>query len=89
MPPELIGWLSSIILLATITTQIIRQYKARTSKGVSRWLFIGQLAASAGFTVYSIRLHNTVFIVTNVLMLASNIAGLLLLLHHRRHESNP
>ncbi len=88
MLPDLLGWISSLILLATITTQIVRQWEAHTSKGVSRWLFIGQLAASAGFTLYSILLHNTVFIVTNALMLASAVVGLLLLLHHRRHESS-
>ncbi|HEX8524861.1 MAG TPA: SemiSWEET family transporter [Tepidisphaeraceae bacterium] len=88
MLPELLGWFSSFVLLATISTQIYRQWKERTSKGVSRWLFIGQLTASAGFTLYSILVGNIVFIVTNGLMLLSAIVGLLLLLHHRRREAN-
>ena len=42
---DVIGWLSSIVLLATLVTQIGKQWKMGT-KGVSKWLFIGQLAAS-------------------------------------------
>jgi hypothetical protein len=41
----------------------------RYSRGVSKWLFIGQLAASLGFIMYSWQLKNWVFVVTNVLML--------------------
>jgi hypothetical protein len=40
----------------------------------SKWLFIGQLAASLGFVIYSWQLGNWVFVVTNVLMLLT--AGL-------------
>lgn len=83
---EIIGWTASIILLATIVSQIARQWKEGTSKGVSRWLFIGQIAASAGFTFYSIAVGNRVFIVTNTLMLLSAILGLSIVLHHRRHD---
>ena len=81
---QLIGWAASAILLATILSQIVRQWRSGTSKGVSRWLFIGQIAASAGFSVYSWMLGDTVFIFTNLLMLASAIVGLLIVLKHRR-----
>jgi uncharacterized protein with PQ loop repeat len=81
-----VGWAASAILLATIASQVYRQWKEQTSKGVSRWLFIGQIAASAGFVVYSWMVSNTVFIVTNVLMLLSAIVGLLIVFHHRRQE---
>ena len=47
---ELIGWASSAILLATLVRQVRKQWREGTSEGVSRWLFVGQTAASAGFT---------------------------------------
>jgi MtN3 and saliva related transmembrane protein len=72
---EVIGWLSSAILVMTIGKQVHKQYKARSSDGVSSWLFIGQMAASAGFTIYSWLVHNWVFVVTNAIMLCSAIAG--------------
>jgi hypothetical protein len=73
-----------MILLVTIVSQIVRQWKEGTSKGVSRWLFVGQIAASAGFVVYSALVHNVVFIVTNALMLLSAIVGLAIVIYHHR-----
>jgi len=81
---DLVGWAASGILLATIVCQIVRQWREGTSKGVSRWLFIGQIAASAGFTIYSVMVHNRVFIVTNALMLLSAVVGLGIVAYHRR-----
>jgi MtN3 and saliva related transmembrane protein len=81
---QLIGWAASAILLATILSQIGRQWRSGTSEGVSRWLFIGQIAASAGFSVYSWLVGDRVFIFTNLVMLASAVAGLLIVLKHRR-----
>jgi MtN3 and saliva related transmembrane protein len=81
---ELLGWASSLVLLATIGKQIYKQWHDGTSEGVSKWLFIGQLSASTGFTIYSYLVHNSVFVVTNALMACSAIAGLLIVLHHRR-----
>jgi uncharacterized protein with PQ loop repeat len=81
---QLLGWSASAILVLTIASQIFRQYKSGTSKGVSTWLFIGQALASAGFTAYSALVGDKVFIFTNALMLLSAIVGLSLVLHHRR-----
>ena len=71
---ELIGWMAATVLLATTGRQVYTQRRDGTSKGVSKWLFIGQLAASLGFIMYSWRLGNWVFVVTNALMLLT--AGL-------------
>lgn len=84
---QLIGWISSAILLLTIATQITRQWKSGSSKGVSRWLFIGQMAASGGFILYSWLVRDWVFIVTNSLMLFSAAIGFFIVLWHRK--SNP
>ena len=71
---ELTGWMSASVLLATMSRQVYTQWRDCTSQGVSKWLFIGQLAASLGFIMYSWRLGNWVFVVTNALMLLT--AGL-------------
>jgi MtN3 and saliva related transmembrane protein len=72
---EAIGWGSSVILVVTIAKQIHKQWEAGTSEGVSKWLFVGQLAASIGFTVYSVLVKNWVFVVTNGLMVLNALIG--------------
>jgi lipid-A-disaccharide synthase-like uncharacterized protein len=71
----------------TIVTQVYRQWQLGTSEGVSKWLFIGQMAASAGFLAYSWLIHDLVFIFTNAMMLVSALAGLCILLWHRRRRA--
>lgn len=83
---EIIGWTSSLVLFATITGQVMRQWRSGTSRGVSRWLFIGQLVASTGFLVYSWLIESWVFVVTNALMMASALVGLVIVTLHRRRE---
>jgi MtN3 and saliva related transmembrane protein len=75
MATQLIGWLAAVILLATIGRQVYSQWRSRSVAGVSRWLFIGQLAASTGFVIYSWLLGDLVFLVTNALMLATAVVG--------------
>ncbi|MEO6723738.1 MAG: hypothetical protein ABIU20_06545 [Blastocatellia bacterium] len=84
MMTEIIGWVSSVILLLTIGKQIHKQWREESSEGVSKWLFIGQVAASLGFTIYSWLVNNWVFVVTNSLMLLSAFVGLGIVLRHRR-----
>jgi uncharacterized protein with PQ loop repeat len=83
---ELIGWLSSCVLVLTIAKQVYKQWQEGSSENVSRWLFIGQIAASVGFTVYSWLVRNWVFVVTNGVMILNGVAGLLIVLHHRQRE---
>ena len=75
---EAIGWLSSIILLCTLVKQVYKQWKDRTSEGISKWLFIGQLAASVGFTIYSVMTGSWVFAFTNALLTINNVIGIFL-----------
>jgi MtN3 and saliva related transmembrane protein len=86
MMTETIGWVSSVILLLTVGKQIHKQWQTESSEGVSKWLFIGQVAASTGFTVYSWLVGNWVFVATNTLMLLSAFVGLGVVLKHRRSE---
>ena len=73
--PDWIGWLASAVLLLTIGRQVFTQWKTNSSAGVSRWLFVGQVTASVGFTVYSYLLHNWVFFCSNVALLCTAIFG--------------
>ena len=83
---EAVGWVSSFILVLTIAKQVYKQWQEGSSEGVSKWLFVGQIAASLGFTIYSWLVHNWVFVVTNALMLCNGLLGLLIVFHHRRKE---
>ena len=83
---EAVGWVSSVILVLTIAKQVYKQWQEGSSEGVSKWLFVGQMAASLGFTVYSWLVDNWVFVVTNAVMLLNGLAGLLIVLHHRKKE---
>lgn len=82
--PDLVGWAASAILLATLARQTWRQWREPDPRGVSRWLFIGQIAASVGFVAYSWMLRNWVFIVTNTLILVTAIIGQIALSRARR-----
>ena len=83
---EAVGWVSSFILVLTIAKQVYKQWQEGSSEGVSKWLFVGQMAASLGFTIYSWLVSNWVFVVTNAVMLANGLLGLLIVIHHRRRE---
>jgi MtN3 and saliva related transmembrane protein len=73
--PEWIGWVSSLVLLSTLIRQVHTQWRTRSTVGVSKWLFIGQLLASTGFTVYSFLLHNWVFVSSNIAILLTALVG--------------
>jgi uncharacterized protein with PQ loop repeat len=83
---EAVGWISSGILVLTIAKQVYKQWQEGSSEGVSKWLFVGQIAASLGFTIYSWLVNNWVFVVTNSLMLLGGLLGLGIVIHHRRRE---
>ena len=73
---EIIGWISSLILLATLVKQVHKQWKEGTSEGISKWLFAGQLAASVGFTIYSVITESWVFAFTNTALTVNNVIGI-------------
>ncbi len=85
---ELLGWVSSLILLTTIVVQIKKQWDERSGKGISRWLFLGQTAASLGFTVYSALLGNWIFTITNALLLVSAMFGGVITWYFKRHAND-
>lgn len=92
MRPELIGYASSTVLLMTLGSQIHKQWKSGTSRGVSPWLFVGQLAASAGFVAYSALIRNRVFVITNTCLALAALIGICIVARHRhrdRHSAPP
>lgn len=84
MATELIGWISTSILCATILRQVYTQWKTRATAGVSHWLFIGQLAASVGFVIYSFLLENWVFVFSNVFLLVTAMIGQLIYMKNKK-----
>jgi MtN3 and saliva related transmembrane protein len=89
MITTLVGLASSLILLLTISRQVYTQWKSRATAGMSRWLFIGQLAASIGFTVYSWLLGNWIFMATNLMLIMAAVVGEVIYLRNRRHAASP
>ena len=84
--PEPLGWIASVILLSTIARQIWRQAHAPTVEGVSKWLFIGQMTASALYFTYSVLVANPVFIASNAALLIAGVTGQVIYLRRRRRQ---
>lgn len=75
MNPDVIGWAASAVLIATLARQIYTQSQEKGARGVSRWLFVGQIASSVGFIAYSWMVHNWIFTLTNTAILLTAIIG--------------
>jgi MtN3 and saliva related transmembrane protein len=86
MWPDIIGWAAAAVLLLTIGRQVFTEWRDRSTRGLSQWLFIGQLAASSGFVAYSWLLGNWVFMATNLLMLATAGIGQWIYVRNKRSE---
>lgn len=83
---EAIGWFAAAVLLLTLGRQVYTQWRERQTKGLSRWLFVGQLTASTAFLVYSWLVENWVFVVTNALLLVTAALGEWIFLRNRKLE---
>lgn len=81
---DMVGWLSALILILTISRQVYTQWRTKSIEGVSHWLFIGQVAASIGFVVYSFLVENWVFVVANICILLTALAGQLIYMRNKR-----
>ncbi len=84
---EMIGWGSSLILLLTLLRQVYTQWRTRATAGVSKWLFVGQLTASAGYVTYSYLLHNWVYVSSNIAILVTALAGEAIFLRNRKLDA--
>ena len=84
---EAIGWFGAFILLLTIGRQVYTQWREGQTKGLSKWLFVGQITASTAFLVYSWLVENWVFVATNALLLVTAGVGEWIYLRNRRREA--
>jgi uncharacterized protein with PQ loop repeat len=84
MLTEVVGWISAVILALTISRQVYSQWKSKSCEGVSHWLFIGQLAASTGFVIYSWLVENWVFVAVNTFILLTAMVGQYIYLRNKR-----
>jgi len=73
-------------LLLTLARQVYTEWRDRSTRGLSRWLFIGQFAASSGFVIYSWLLENWVFLVTNLLLLITAAMGQWMYVRNKHRE---
>ncbi|WP_233614473.1 MULTISPECIES: hypothetical protein [unclassified Stenotrophomonas] len=89
MNPDFLGWTATIVLIATLIRQMVKQWRSPNPESVSKWLFIGQMTASILFTIYSALLGSTVFVVTNALLLATAVTGQILAWRRRRRATPP
>jgi MtN3 and saliva related transmembrane protein len=90
MMTDVIGWISALLLALTITRQVYTQWRTKSIAGVSKWLFIGQLSASVGFTIYSWLVENWVFVCTNFFMAMTAVVGQVIYLRNKhRNERTP
>lgn len=84
---DIIGWMASVVLIVTVCRQVWKQWSDHSTEGVSQWLFIGQMTASAGFLVYSWLLGNVIFTVSNGVLLLAALTGQLLYWRNRKQEN--
>jgi len=70
-----IGWAAVTTLFLTLSGQAWKQWEERVKKGIGKYFFIGQIAASILFLAYSAMLGDRVFVVGNALVLAAAITG--------------
>lgn len=87
MMTDLVGWISAAILGLTISRQVYTQWRSKSSEGVSHWLFIGQVAASTGFVIYSVLVENWVFVAANAFILLTAVIGQGVYLRNKRMAS--
>jgi len=87
MGSEIIGWAAAAVLLATLGRQVYSQWRDGAWRGVSRWLFLGQVSASLGFILYSWLLRDWVFVVTNALILLTALAGQWIYLRNKKRSA--
>jgi MtN3 and saliva related transmembrane protein len=87
MLTDMVGWISAVILILTISRQVYTQWRTKSTVGVSHWLFIGQVAASTGFVIYSFLVENWVFVAANAFILVTALVGQVVYLRNKHNPS--
>jgi MtN3 and saliva related transmembrane protein len=88
MLTDMVGWFSAVVLILTISRQVLTQWRTGSTAGVSHWLFIGQVVASIGFVIYSVLVENWVFVVANTCILLTAVVGQCIYLRNRHRDQD-
>ncbi len=80
---QMVGWAAVGALFITMSGQAWKQWRDRVKHGVSKYFFLGQVAASTLFLTYSAMVGDRVFVVGNALVLTASIAGGAILMWNR------
>lgn len=72
MNPDYIGWASAVVLVVATLKELQQQWHSRSHAGVWPWLFVLQLIAAVGFTVYSAMIESWVFFAANASLIVAN-----------------
>ena len=83
---QIVGWAAVGALFLTMSGQAWKQWRDRVKHGVSKYFFVGQVAASSLFLAYSVMKGDRVFVVGNALVLAASLAGGAILLWNRKRR---
>jgi len=84
---DAVGWAASLLLMATVGSQVWKQIREKSCDGVSRFLFIGQLFASLLFLAYAWMVGNAVFIASNTFLVMAALVGQLAMLRNQRRQA--
>jgi uncharacterized protein with PQ loop repeat len=72
---QFIGWAAVAALFFTMAGQAWKQWRDRVKRGIGKYFFVGQVAASILFLAYSALQGDLVFVVGNALVLTAALAG--------------
>ena len=81
-----IGWAAVAALFVTMSSQAWKQWRDCVKHGISKFFFLGQVAASTLFLAYSVVMGDKVFIVGNTLVLMAAVSGGGILWWNRTHR---
>ncbi len=86
---DIIGWIGSGLVFMTISYQVWKQWQSKSTKGISPWLYAGQLVANVFLGTYSIIEETWVFFASNILVFLSSAVGLGIYIHHKKKYGSP
>lgn len=85
MVKDLVGWISSGLLIITFGSQTYMQWKGESGK-YTIIFFVSAILGTAGNLIYSWLVHNTVFTILNAALVVNNSVGLGLALAHQKRK---
>lgn len=69
-----LGYLAGTLTVVSFLPQVLRAWKSRQTRDLSMGMYTILITASSLWTIYGIIIHDWPVIMTNVLMIASNLA---------------